>query len=121
MNGMVYDLRGMGICIAPRYELMAEPGTTWKFVCLAVFQAIYNAAIEEFEHDIAFIQGPPGTGKTTIITLLQILSHLGHSWITCTPSNSVTDYLVTVFKQKCPKMGTIRFHLYENKARAIRR
>ena len=104
------------------YELMAEPGTTWNFVCLAVFQAIYNTATKQTEDDIVFIQEPPGMGKTTfIVTFLQILRHSNHSWIVCAPSNSATDHLTTMFERKCPKMGTIRFHLYENKARAIRR
>ena len=78
--------------------------------------------IAQNKHDIALIQGPPGTGKTTfIVTLLQILSHLGHSWIACAPSNSATDHLATVFQQKSPELGAIRFHLFDNEARAIRR
>ena len=78
--------------------------------------------IKDNKHDIALIQGPPGTGKTTfIVTLLQILCHLGHAWIACAPSNSATDHLATVFQQKCPELGAIRFHLYDNKARAFRR
>ena len=73
------------------------------------------------KHPIAFIQGPPGTGKTTfIVTLLQILSHLGHSWIAVAPSNSATDHLATVVQQKCPELGATRFHSYDNETRAIR-
>ena len=78
--------------------------------------------IKQSKHDIVFIQGPPGTGKTTfIVTFLQILWQLIHSWIACTPSNSATDHLATVLQQKCPEMGAIRFHSYDNEARAIRR
>ena len=78
--------------------------------------------IERSKHAIALIQGPPGTGKTTfIVTLLQILSHLGHNWIACAPSNSATDHLATVFERKCPEMGAIRFYAYESEARAIHR
>ena len=78
--------------------------------------------IKQTKHDIVFVKGPPGTGKTTfIITFLQILCHLNHSWIACAPSNSATDHLATVLQQKCPQLGAIRFHSYDNEARAIRR
>ena len=78
--------------------------------------------IKQSKHDIVLIQGPPGTGKTMfIVTFLQILWRLNHSWIACAPSNSATDHLATVLQQKCPEMGAIRFHSYDNEARAVRR
>ena len=78
--------------------------------------------VKHTKHDVVLIQGPPGTGKTTfIVTLLQILFHLNHKWIACAPSNSATDHLATVLEQKCPEMGAIRFHTYENETQAVRR
>lgn len=78
--------------------------------------------VKQTKHDVVLIQGPPGTGKTTfIVTLLQILFHLNHSWIACAPSNSATDHLATVLEHKCPEMGAIRFHAYENETQAVRR
>ena len=78
--------------------------------------------IKHTKHDAVFIQGPPGTGKTTfIVTFLQILWELNVPWIACAPSNSATDHMATVLQQKCPEVGAIRFHAYDNEARAIRR
>ena len=78
--------------------------------------------VKDIKHPIALIQGPPGTGKTTfIVTLLQILSTLGHAWIACAPSNSATDHMATVLQTKCPELGAIRFHSFDNEARAIRK
>ena len=78
--------------------------------------------VKDIKHPIALIQGPPGTGKTTfIVTFLQILSIMGHVWIACAPSNSATDHMATVFETKSPQLGAIRFHSYDNEARAIRK
>ena len=79
--------------------------------------------IKNNKHPVSFIQGPPGTGKTSLITSL-----LGTSWKLGVPfgrgaalSDSATDHLATALGEEYPDMGAIRFHAFENEARAIRR
>ena len=37
------------------------------------------------------------------------------------PSNSATEHLASGTKEKTPQAGAIRYHSYENEARALRR
>ena len=41
---------------------------------------------------------------------------MGHSRVAC-----ATDHLAIVFQNRCPELGAIRFHAFDNESRAIRR
>ena len=77
---------------------------------------------DEVYNNVALIQGPLETGKMTFtVTFLQIFFIIGHSWVAYAPSNSATDHLANVFQNKCPEVGAIRFHAFDNESHAIRR
>lgn len=60
------------------------------------------------DEGIQLLQGPPGTGKTsTIIALLEVLSHKGCRTLVCAPSNKAVQVLASRFLKQNPGIPII--------------
>lgn len=71
-------------------------------------QRAVQSFIAASNHSTTLLQGPPGTGKTTtIVKLLQVLSHKNQRTLVCAPSNKAVQVLAERYLQDHPDIPVI--------------
>ena len=74
------------------------------------------------KHKIVLMQGPLGSGKTfTSVAMMEMCTETGVKYSEFSGSNAGADCSAEVANENMPKAGVLRYHAYDNEAKAMTR